>query len=74
MKHQVSAHVFCLGNYAERYVPGGYFDDFSIDEMLGIFSKTEGLEGVFQMYPPALMPKDHVKIQKKVADHNLKIS
>ncbi|HEB32950.1 MAG TPA: sugar phosphate isomerase/epimerase [Spirochaetes bacterium] len=74
MKHQVSAHVFCLGNYAERYVPGGYFDDFSIDEMLEIFSKTEGLEGVFQMYPPALMPKDPVKIRKKVEDHNLKVS
>ena len=74
MKHQVSAHVFCLGTYAERYVPGGYYDDLGIDEMLEIFSKTDGLDGVFQMYPPALMPDDPVKIQKKLSEYNLKVS
>lgn len=74
MKHRVSAHVFCLGTYAERYVPGGYYDDLSIDEMLEIFSKTEGLDGVFQMYPPALMPDDPVKVQKKFSEYNLKVS
>ncbi len=74
MKHQVSAHVFCLGTYAERYVPGGYYDDLSIDEMLEIFSKTEGLDGVFQMYPPALMPDDPVKVRKKLSEYNLKVS
>ncbi len=74
MKHRVSAHVFCLGTYAERYVPGGYYDDLSIDEMLEIFSKTDGLDGVFQMYPPALMPDDPVKVRKKLSEYNLKVS
>jgi xylose isomerase len=73
MKLNVSAHVFCLGTYAERYVPGGYFEEMNIDQMLEIFSKTEGLDGIFQMYPPALMPKDPVKLLKKVADFGLKI-
>ncbi|GAI78513.1 unnamed protein product, partial [marine sediment metagenome] len=62
------------GDYAERYVPGGYYDDLGIDEMLEIFSKTDGLDGVFQMYPPALMPDDPVKIQKKLSEYNLKVS
>jgi len=74
MKLNISAHVFCLGTYAERYVPGGYFEELSIDEMLEIFSKTDGLDGVFQMYPPSLLPRDPVKLQKKLADYNLKVS
>jgi xylose isomerase len=74
MKQNVSAHVFCLGTYAERYVPGGYFEDLSIDRMLEMFSKTEGLDAVFQMYPPALMPGDPVKLKKKLEDHGLKVA
>jgi xylose isomerase len=74
MKLNISAHVFCLGTYAERYVPDGYFEELSIDEMLEIFSQTEGLDGVFQMYPPALLPRDPVKLQKKLEEYNLKVS
>jgi xylose isomerase len=73
MKLNVSAHVFCLGTYPERYVPGGYFDELNIDQMLEIFSKTEGLEGIFQMYPPSLMPKDPVTLLKKASDYGLKV-
>lgn len=73
MKLNVSAHVFCLGTYPERYVPGGYFEEMSIDEMLDIFSKTEGLDGIFQMYPPALMPKDPVKLLEKAQSFGLKV-
>lgn len=74
MKINVSAHVFCLGAYPERYVPGGYYDEMSIDEMLEVFAKTEGLEGVFEMYPPSLMPKDPVRLQKKLSDYGLKVA
>jgi len=73
MKLKVSAHVFCLGTYPERYVPDGYFEEMSIDEMLDIFSKTEGLDGIFQMYPPALMPKDPVKLLEKAKGFGLKV-
>jgi len=74
MKLNVSAHVFCLGTYPERYVPGGYYDEMSIDEMLEVFSKTEGLDGVFQMYPPSLMPTDPVKLKKKLSDYGLRVA
>ncbi len=73
MKLNVSAHVFCLGTYPERYVPDGYFEEMSIDEMLEVFSKTDGLDGIFQMYPPALMPKDPVKLLEKVKGFGLKV-
>jgi len=74
MKLNVSAHVFCLGTYPERYVPGGYFDEMNIDEMLEIFSKIEGLDGVFQIYPPLLMPRDPVKLKQKLTNHNLQLA
>jgi xylose isomerase len=74
MKHQVSAHVFCLSTYPERYVPAGYYEDMGIDRMLEVFSKTKGLTGVFEMYPPSLMPKDPVKIKQKLAGFGLKVA
>ena len=73
MKLNVSAHVFCLSTYPERYVPGGYYDEMDLDRMLEIFQKTEGLNGIFQMYPPALMPKDPVKLMKKASDFGLTV-
>ena len=30
MKLKIDAHLWCLGSYAERYVPGGYFDDMEL--------------------------------------------
>jgi len=74
MKLNVSAHVFCLGTYPERYVPGGYWEDMGIDRMLEVFSKTDGLDGIFQMFPPAMMPKDPVKLLKKIQEHGLEVA
>jgi len=31
----------------ERYVPGGYFEELSVDQQLEIMSKIEGLTGLF---------------------------
>ena len=39
MKLNVDAHLWCLGTYAERYVPGGYYDSMSVDEQLEAMSK-----------------------------------
>ena len=36
MKLKVDAHLWCLGTYSERYVPGGYFEPFTVDEQLEI--------------------------------------
>jgi len=53
MKLNVDAHLWCLGTYGERYVPGGYFEEMTTDQQLEIMSKIEGLTGLFTFYPVA---------------------
>ena len=74
MKLNVDAHLWCLGTYAERYVPGGYFDEISLDEKLEIMSEIEGLTGNFTLYPTDPLPSDPDKLVKKLADYNLVVS
>ncbi|MEW5815212.1 MAG: TIM barrel protein [Spirochaetota bacterium] len=74
MKLNVDAHLWCLGTYAERYVPGGYFDPLTVDEQLKIMSGIEGLDGLFVFYPFAPLPKDPVKLVTKLKDYGLKVS
>lgn len=74
MELKVDAHLWCLGAYAERYVPGGYFDAMSVDEQLQHMSKIDGLTGLFVFYPTAPLPADPERLLKKLADHNLRVS
>lgn len=74
MKLNVDAHLWCLGTYAERYVPGGYFDEMTVDQQLGIMSKIKGLTGLFTFYPAAPLPNDPDKLVKKVESYGLKVS
>lgn len=74
MKLNVDAHLWCLGTYAERYVPGGYFDPIELDDQLEIMSKIDGLTGLFVFYPTPPMPTDPDNLLKKLADNNLKVS
>ncbi|MGM0365912.1 MAG: sugar phosphate isomerase/epimerase family protein [Actinomycetota bacterium] len=74
MKLNVDAHLWCLGTYAERYVPGGYYDAMDVERQLEIMSKIEGLTGLFTFYPLAPMPQDPDKLVKKLASYNLKVS
>jgi len=74
MKLNVDAHLWCLGTYADRYVPGGYFDEMSVDKQLEIMSKIEGLSGLFVFYPTPPMPSDPDRLVKKLTDYNLKVS
>jgi xylose isomerase len=74
MKLNVDAHLWCLGTYAERYVPGGYFDELSLEEQLEIMSEIDGLTGLFTFYPTPPMPTDPDKLVKKLAEYNLKVS
>jgi xylose isomerase len=74
MKLNVDAHLWCLGTYAERYVPGGYFDEIGLEEKLEIMSSIEGLTGNFTLYPTAPLPSDPDKLIKKLADYNLVVS
>lgn len=74
MKLNVDAHLYCLGTFGERYVPGGYHDELSVDAQLDIMSKTEGLTGLFTFFPLAPMPSDADKFLKKLEAYNLKVS
>lgn len=74
MKLNVDAHLWCLGTYAERYVPTGYYDEMSVDKQLEIMSKIEGLTGLFVFYPTPPLPSDPDKLVRKLANYNLKVS
>jgi xylose isomerase len=74
MKLNVDAHLWCLGSYGERYVPGGYFEEMTVDQQLEIMSKIDGLTGLFTFYPLAPMPEDPGKLVKKLDDFGLKVS
>ena len=74
MKLNVDAHIWCLGTFAERYVPGGYFDPMDIDEMLEIMGNIEGFTGLTTFYPSAPLPSDPDAYVRKLADFGLKPS
>ncbi|MDD3520289.1 MAG: sugar phosphate isomerase/epimerase [Actinomycetota bacterium] len=74
MKLKVDAHLWCLGTYGERYVPGGYYEPLSADEQLDIMSKIDGLTGLFVFYPTAPLPDDPNKLLTKVENYGLKVS
>ncbi|MCL5987047.1 MAG: sugar phosphate isomerase/epimerase [Actinobacteria bacterium] len=73
MKLNVDAHLWCLGTYAERYVPGGYFEPFTTEEQLRYISEIKGLDGLFVFYPgpESDNPK---KLLKTLADLGLRPS
>ena len=74
MKLNVDAHLWCLGTYGERYVPGGYFEEMTVDQQLDIMSKIEGLTGLYVFYPLSPMPQDPDKLVKKLDNFGLKVS
>ena len=74
MELHVDAHLWCLGTYGERYVPGGYFDVMGVDEQLQRMSEIEGLDGLFVFYPMAPLPDDPDQLLKKLSSHNLQVS
>lgn len=74
MTLNLDSHIWCLGTYAERYVPGGYFDPLTLDQQLEIMSKIEGLTGLFVFYPAPPMPSDPDALVRKLAGFNLKVS
>jgi xylose isomerase len=74
MKLKIDAHLWCLGTYAERYVPGGYYEDMKLEEKLEAFSKIEGLTGLVIFYPTDPLPSDPDKLLKLLANYNLKVS
>lgn len=74
MELHIDAHLWCLGTYAERYVPGGYFDPMPLEEQLHAMAQIEGLEGLFALYPPAPLPADPEQLKALLARYNLRVS
>jgi len=63
-----------MGSYAERYVPGGYFNDMSLEEKLDIFQKTKGVTGIVVFIPSDPLPSDPDKLIKLLKNYDLKVS
>lgn len=74
MELKIDAHLWCLGGYAERYVPGGYYDDMSLEDKLEIFQNTNGITGVVVFLPTDPLPADPDKLLRLLKNHNLKVS
>ena len=74
MKLNLDSHLWVLGSYNERYVPGGYFPEMDINEKLDIISKIDGITGLFVFYPTSPLPDDPDKLVKKLGDYNLKVA
>ncbi len=74
MKLKIDAHLWCLGSYAERYVPGGYFDEMELEEKLDIFARIDGLDGIVVFLPADPLPSDPEKLLKLLSDYNLSVS
>ena len=73
MKFKISVGIWCLGTYAERYVPQGYYDQMDLDQELEIMSQVEGLDGIGIEYPQPGLSDDPDKLIKKFADYGLEV-
>ncbi len=73
MKLNISAGLWVFGDFAERYVPGGYHDEMDLDKQLEIMSGIEGLDGIGVVYPTYPLPGDPDGLVKKLNDFNLKV-
>ena len=45
-RFKVSAGLWILDTFAERYVPGGYHDSIDFDRQLDLMSGIPGLDGL----------------------------
>jgi len=70
---RISAGLWILDTFGERYVPGGYHEAMDFDSQLEIMSGIPGLDGLGVLYPTAPFPSDPVKLVEKLAAHNLKL-
>lgn len=74
MKLKIDAHLWCLGSYPERYVPGGYFNDMSLEKKLEIFKETKGLSGIVVFVPSDPLPSQPDKLVNLLKKYDLKVS
>ncbi len=70
---RISAGLWILDTFAERYVPGGYHDPMDFERQLDEMGRIPGLDGIGVLYPTAPFPQDPVKLVDLLARHNLKL-
>jgi xylose isomerase len=69
---KISAGLWILDVFAERYVPGGYWDPMRLEEQLQIMSEIKGLDGLGVIYPPSPLPGDPDDLVKMLSNYHLK--
>lgn len=74
LKFKLSAGLWCLGNFSERYVPSGYYEELSLEKQLEIMSEAEGLDGLGIIYPTSPLPDNPDMLVKKLSDFNLQVA
>jgi sugar phosphate isomerase/epimerase len=74
VRFKISAGLWCLGSFPERYVPLGYFDELSLEQQLEIMGSIDGLDGLGIIYPTDPLPADPGSLVKKLAEFNLKVA
>ncbi|MCL2741013.1 MAG: sugar phosphate isomerase/epimerase [Oscillospiraceae bacterium] len=74
MELNVDAHLYCLGVYKERYVPGGYHEEMALHEQLEAISKAGGITGLNATYPTHPLPDDPVRLAETLKGYGLRVS
>jgi len=74
LKLRINAHIGCLGTFNERYVPGGYEEALSFEQMLSIMSGIEGLSGLAVWYPGHPLIDNPQKLMEKLSGYGLAVS
>jgi len=69
---KLSAGLWILDVFAERYVPGGYWDPLRLEEQLQIMAAAGGLDGLGVIYPTSPLPDDPDRLVKLLADYGLR--
>jgi xylose isomerase len=70
-RFKLSAGLWILDVFAERYVPGGYWDPMRLEEQLETMAATGGLDGLGVIYPTPPLPGDPDALVKLLADYRL---
>ena len=70
---RISAGLWILDTFGERYVPGGYHEPMDFERQLELMAGIPGLDGLGVLYPTAPFPDDPVKLVELLARHNLRL-
>ena len=68
---RLNTHLGSLGNFTDRYVPGGYLDKIDFRSQLEIISEIEGLDGLNISYPGT---GDPGKLLGILSEYNIQVS